>query len=399
MSHIDVRITSQIASDEDAANRLGTTCRRLIDANHDGAMRHQIEERLQLELTAFKRLGISGLFLEQGAIAADLTEQGHEIRVVGAAAGSVVLYALGLSKVCPLQYGLLFERFIDADLETFPAEGLSPGCVASQHANETLKALKRRGYEFHTVDHRAEVNGEQKHRQRIKAVLPEANSTMPHLTLRIAGPSVISPITVSSIETRSEDWLRDKATFDLLARGATDGILGLCHPQMQDALRRVKPQSLAGLAAVMAIGGQPNVCRRMLFDRYVACAENDQPKGGITKPLSRTRGVLLYQEDLMQILHESAGFTLWDAYDFVRDVCKRRLDRISEARRKFISRTSESGLEREWAEQIFDLFEDRAVHILCKAHCFATAYNCCEAAYIKAHHPDEFQAVVVAMTG
>lgn len=332
------------------------TCRQQLGEIHGGAMRQQVTDRLLSELATFELLGISGLFLELGAIAADLTDQGHEIRVVGAAAGSMAVYALGVSSVCPLQYGLLFERFIDPDLETFPEEGLNPGCVASQHGNETMRVLKRRGYEFQAVDHQAKVNGEQKFWKSIKAILPAASSTTPHLTFRIAGPSVISPINATTNRTKGGDWLQDKATFDLLARGETDGILGLGHPQMQDAFRQVKPESLDELAAVLAIGGQPGVYRRKLFGRYVARAWNDLPEETetITRVLSRTRGLLLYQEDIMRILHESAGFTLWMAYDFVRDVCKRKQDRITEARRKFVSGTSDSRLDPEWAEQVFD---------------------------------------------
>lgn len=400
---IDVRITGSTDGNSQATDRLESTCRQLLGESHEAGLSQEVEDRLQLELQTLDRLGISGLVLELVSIADDIAGRGHEIRVEGAAAGSLVLYALGVAKVCPLRHGMLFERFIDPDLESYPKgpqAGLHPTCVSSQHSIETLRVLRQRGYEFQTVDQQAEVDGTQECWQSIQAGMPDADSSVPHLLLHIAGPSVVS-LTIAILGERpGRDRAHDQAVFELLGRGETDGIFGLEHPAMQDALRAVKPESLDELAAVMALGDQHSVYRRRLFDRFVA-RDGDAPaleSESVTRVLAPNRGLLFYQDDLMTVLRHVGAFTLHDAYELIRAVIKHEQDRIEEARRLVVSRSS-GAVTSQWAEEMFELVVDRAAHSMCKAHCYATAYNCVEAAHLKAHCPDDFRAAVTAMSG
>ncbi len=401
MPQIAVHISSPAFSNAEATDRLGSTCRRLLEESHDGELATVFDERLRTELRSLDRHGISGQILELAAIADDAARLGHEFRLEGAAAGSLVLHTIGVVKLCPLRHGLLFERFLDPDPVTpmSPGEELHPSCVASQHGADTLRLLGHRGYDFRVVDHGGDTGGEQWAAQSIHAVRPDTEPDIPHLQLHVNGPSIVSLITAISARERASDWLQDQAVFERLGDGDTGGISGLEHPAMQDALRAVTPQSLDDLAATIALAGRPSEPRQRLFDRFVA-GDGDVPcleSESITKVLQPTRNLVLYQEDLMTILAHIAAFTLREAYELIRAIITGKQDRIDEGHRRFVSQASPPAAD-QWTEEMFALIRDRGPHTVCKAHCYATAYNYVEAACLKTHHPADFQAAVAAMT-
>lgn len=402
MPPIVVHISSPTVSNEEATGRLGSICRRRLEKSHDGELAAVFDERLHTELQSLDRHGISGQILELAAIADDAAMLGHEFRFEGAAASSLVLHAIGVAKPCPLRNGLLFERFLDPDPVTpmSPGEELHPSCVASQHAADTMRLLGHRGYDFRVVDHGEGTGGEQWAAQSIHAVLPNAEPDIPHLQLHVNGPSIVSLITAISARERAPDWLQDQAVFGHLGVGDTGGIPGLEHPDMQDALRAVTPHSLDDLAATIALAGQPSEPRRRLFDRFVA-GDGDVPcleSESITKLLQPTRNLVLYQEDLMTILARVAAFTLREAYELIRAISTGKQDQIDAGHRRFVSHASPPAAD-QWTEEMFSLVRDRGPHTVCKAHCYATAYNYIEAACLKTHHPANFQAAVAAMSG
>jgi hypothetical protein len=106
------------------------------------------------------------------------------------------------------------------------------------------------------------------------------------------------------------------------------------------------------------------------------------------------RNVPVYQEDLMRVLHEALGIGLRDAYELVRTLGNPLSPTVVRAREAFFSVQPPEPLSpREW-NRLWDRFVEECPYAVCKANYVATAHHCLQAAYLKAHHPAEFRAVL-----
>jgi DNA polymerase-3 subunit alpha len=167
--------------------------------------------------------------------------------------------------------------------------------------------------------------------------------------------------------------MSDQPTWDLLASGDTEGIPNLESAAVRSTLQRLKPSSLTDLA------------RAMVSDRpgQLDC---DQPRHPV------------FQEDVMTILHEVADFPLREAYELVRTLAKNKPQATEAAKERFQGRSQRRGLDPERSDQIWEKVRAESRHALCKAHVYVTAHHSLQAAYVKAHEPDQFRVVLAAMT-
>ena len=192
--------------------------------------------------------------------------------------------------------------------------------------------------------------------------------------------------------------LDDPATFELLGRGETAGVFQLESGGMRDALRKLKPDCFEDIVAMNALyrpGPMDNI------PRYINCKHGtEQPEylHPLLEPiLKETYGVIIYQEQVMQIARELAGYSLGGA-DLLRRAMGKKIKAEMDAQREvFIDGATARGVPHKLAASIFEQVAKFASYGFPKAHATAYALLAYQTAYLKANHPLEFFAAAMTM--
>jgi len=250
--------------------------------------------------------------------------------------------------------GFHLERFIDPDgaaIQELQVTGL-----VSMTGLELLKFLWTQGYATRVVQQETKVNGELQKLEHIGAKHQGEHRDGPKLILQLVTPSDLAIANLLSPE-QMDNCLNDSATWQLLGQGDTSGITNLEDESIQNMLRERKPRSLAELAVVM-IGEGPGRAENATLD---------------------------YQEDLMLELHREVGLPLREA--------RNKPEQLEIATEKLMKRAQPNGIEESLASRTLKSIQAKSRHALCKAHIFTTAHLALQTAFVKAHRPEEFQAV------
>jgi DNA polymerase-3 subunit alpha len=193
--------------------------------------------------------------------------------------------------------------------------------------------------------------------------------------------------------------LGDSETYALLGRGLTAGIFQFESRGMTDILRRVKPDRLADLTALNALY-RPGPIQGGMIDDFVARRTGkkrvtyDLPQ--LQEILEETYGVIVYQEQVIQIFHKMAGFTLGEA-DVVRSAMgKKKHEEMVANREKFLAGAEKNGVPAAKARRLWDLVEQFAGYGFNKSHSAAYALVAYRTAYLKTHYPVEFMAALLS---
>jgi DNA polymerase-3 subunit alpha len=196
----------------------------------------------------------------------------------------------------------------------------------------------------------------------------------------------------------SELPLDDQATFELLGRAETIGIFQLESGGMRDALRKLKPDSFDHIVAMNALyrpGPMDNI------PRFINCKNGiEQPEylHPLLEPILReTSGVIIYQEQVMQIARELAGYSLGGA-DLLRRAMGKKIKAEMDAQREvFIEGATKRAIPQKLATTIFEQVAKFASYGFPKAHATAYALLAYHTAYLRAHHPLQFFAAAMTM--
>jgi len=464
-------------------------------------LRHPIEEyeqRLSAEIEMIKKMRFAGYFL----IVWDFIHYARAQSVPvgpgrGSAAGSLVSYALRITDVDPLQYDLLFERFLNPERISMPdididfcmrrrgevieyvrqaygeknvAQIITFGTMAAKAAlKDTGRALDM---PYGEVDRLAKLVPNQ-----LNITLEEALQQSPQLdsmrqkdervkevvevALRLEGLSrhasthaagvVISPRPLTEIVplyksnkdeittqydmnalerigllkmdflglttlTVLDDAVRlikmnrgadidlsilaldDAPTYALFSKGDTTGIFQFESHGMRDILRRYQPTRLEDLTALNALY-RPGPIQGGMIDDFIARKHGkkkvtyDLP--ALEEILSETWGVILYQEQVMQIANRLAGFSLGDADLLRRAMGKKKPEEMAAQREKFLTGCAARKVPQKKAEKIFDLMAEFAGYGFNKSHSCAYALLAYQTAWLKTHYPVEFMAAML----
>ena len=187
--------------------------------------------------------------------------------------------------------------------------------------------------------------------------------------------------------------LDDEATFSMLARGDTTGVFQLESAGMRDVLRNLKADCFEDIIAVVALyrpgpmGNIPSYIRR----------KHGQEKPDYLYPtlegiLKETFGIIIYQEQVMQIAQELAGFSLGHADLIRRAMGKKIKSEMNKQRETFVAGARNRNVPESRARDIFDLVAKFADYGFNKSHAATYAMVAYQTAYMKAHHPVEFMA-------
>ncbi|MDP6832564.1 MAG: DNA polymerase III subunit alpha [Alphaproteobacteria bacterium] len=458
------------------------------------------KERLAFELDVIVNMGFAGYFL----IVADFIQWAKAQAIPvgpgrGSGAGSVVAWALKITDLDPLRFGLLFERFLNPERVSMPdfdidfcqdkrdqviryvqekyghdqvAQIITFGklqaraalrdvgrvlempfglvdrlckMVPNNPANpttlpEALKAeprikqvmreepgvdrlfdvaMKLEGLYRHASTHAAGVVIGDRPLEQLVPLYRDPHSDMPvtQFNMKWVEPAglvkfdflglktlTVLDRAVEMIHRRVPDFdlahipLDDKASFDLIARGETVGVFQLEGAGMRDTLRQMQPDCFEDIIAVVALyrpGPMDNIPR---FCNVKSGAEQaDYLHPCLEGILTETYGVIVYQEQVMQIAQVMAGYSLGDA-DLLRRAMGKKIQAEMDAQRsRFVEGAVANGIDGDRAEYVFDLVNKFAGYGFNKSHAAAYALIAYQTAYLKANHPVEFMAATMSL--
>ncbi|HKP68486.1 MAG TPA: DNA polymerase III subunit alpha [Pyrinomonadaceae bacterium] len=470
-----------------------------------GALRYELadyEARLQREIGVIRKMGFQDYFL----ITWDFIRYAKEQKIPvgpgrGSAAGSLVAYCLGITDIDPLQYDLLFERFLnperismpDIDIDfcirgrgdvinhvsefygresvcqiiTFgtmaskaaikdvgralnmaygdvekiakmippPIRGRNVSIMMAMDMVPELKAavgsdpkvkdlvdlaLKLEGCARHSSVHAAGVVISPKP---LHEIVPVAMSAKDELTSQYSMNDLekvgmlkmdflaLTTLTViqdclSAIKAKTDidiDWstisLRDEKTMQLFGDGRTDAVFQFESGGMQEICRKLKPKELEDLSALNALY-RPGPLDGGMIDDYIARHRGEKRVRYLVPQmeeiLKNTYGVLVYQEQIMQLAQKLAGYSLGEADMMRRAMGKKKREEMAVHQDKFISGAVERGIAKAKAEEIFTLMAQFADYGFNRSHSIAYAYLAFQTAYLKAHFPAYFYAAVLS---
>lgn len=471
-----------------------------------GELKYSFEEykrRIKEEIGIINQMGFPGYFL----IVWDFMKYAREKDIPvgpgrGSAAGSLVAYCMEITDIDPIQYDLLFERFLNPERVSMPdididfcvrgrteviehvsdfygkesvCQIITFGTMASKASIKDVgRALNMpyadveriakmipppvRGRNVsisQAIEQVDELSNAIKSEPQIKELVDLARRlegcgrhTSVHAAGVVISPKPLDQLVPTAISSRNEEltsqypmgdlekvgmlkmdflalttltivsdclknlkqktgieveWnkvsLTDEKAMELFAKGRTDAIFQFESSGMQEICRRLKPKELEDLAALNALY-RPGPLDGGMVDDFIARHRGEKPVRYIIPEmkeiLENTYGILVYQEQIMQLAQKLAGYTLGEADMMRRAMGKKKRSEMALHEEKFIEGSVANGIKREKAEEIFSLMAQFADYGFNRSHSVAYAYVAFQTAYLKAHFPTYFYAAVLS---
>ncbi|MGD9561138.1 MAG: DNA polymerase III subunit alpha [Pyrinomonadaceae bacterium] len=478
---------------------------KLLPLQSAGRLKYDFDayqKRLDREIDVIERMGYEGYFLIVWDFIKYAVQQNIPVGPGrGSAAGSLVAYCLGITGIDPLQYDLLFERFLNPERVSMPdididfcirgrgkviehvtelygrdsvCQIITFGTMASKaaikdvgralsmpygeveriaklipppirgrnvsisQALETVAdlkdlaekdpavrslldlALRVEGCARHSSVHAAGVVISPKP---LHEIVPVAVSAKSELTSQYSMGDLekvgmlkmdflaLTTLTViddclAALRERAGveiDWndvpLNDAKTMAVFGEGRTDAVFQFESSGMQEICRRLKPTELEDLSALNALY-RPGPLDGGMIEDFIARHRGEKQVRYLVPEmkdiLSNTYGVLVYQEQIMQLAQKLAGYSLGEADMMRRAMGKKKREAMAKEEEKFVSGAVERGIKRDKAEAIFKLMAQFADYGFNRSHSIAYAYLAFQTAYLKAHYPAFFFAAVLS---
>ena len=460
------------------------------------------QTRLSSEIQMIKQMGFPGYFL----IVWDFVRYAKEHSIPvgpgrGSAAGSLVAYCLEITDVDPLQYDLLFERFLNPGRVSLPdididfcvrgrgdvinhvanlygrdsvCQIITFGTLASKAAIKDVgRALEvpyaevdriakmipppvrgRNVTLSQALEQVPELRKEMETNPQVKEIVQIAmrlEGCARHSSVHAAGVVIsplplqeLIPIAVSGKEELTTQYvmsdlektgmlkmdflaltaltvindcltsikqllgveikwsdiaLNDAKALAVFAEGRTEAVFQFESSGMQEICRKLKPKGLEDLAALNALY-RPGPLDGGMVDEFILRHHGKKSVRYITPEmkeiLNNTYGIIVYQEQIMQLAQKLAGYTLSEADLMRRAMGKKKREEMAVHEEKFINGAVERGIRRDKAEKIFSLMAQFSDYGFNRSHSVAYAYLAFQTAYLKAHYPEHFYAAVLS---
>lgn len=187
--------------------------------------------------------------------------------------------------------------------------------------------------------------------------------------------------------------LDDEKTYELFGNGETIGVFQFESGGMQEYLKKLKPKRIEDMIAMNALY-RPGPMKMIddFIDRKFGRKKIEYPHPLLEPVLKETYGIIVYQEQVMQIASELAGFSLGQADLLRRAIGKKKLDIMKKMKIEFIQGAQAKGVDKKIAVDVFDLIEKFARYGFNKSHAAGYSVVAYQTAYLKAHYPAEFIA-------
>ncbi|MEH6575840.1 MAG: DNA polymerase III subunit alpha [Amphritea sp.] len=198
--------------------------------------------------------------------------------------------------------------------------------------------------------------------------------------------------------------LEDRTTFDLLQSAQTTAVFQLESSGMKDLVTRLQPSRFEDIIALVALF-RPGPLQSGMVDDFIlrkhgkaelAYPHADYQLDSLQPVLEPTYGIILYQEQVMQIAQVMAGYSLGGADMLRRAMGKKKPEEMAKQRASFLEGSENNGIDRDLAGNIFDLVEKFAGYGFNKSHSAAYALVSYQTAWLKAHYPAPFMAAVLS---
>ncbi|MRH42871.1 DNA polymerase III subunit alpha [Aquibacillus halophilus] len=484
-----------VPTNESTFSYLESLCFKRLDSKFAQG-RQEAETRLTYELEIIKKMDFSDYFL----IVWDFIQYSKEQGIMvgpgrGSAAGSVVAYLLGITNVDPIEYGLLFERFLNPERVTMPdididfsdhrrdeviqyvknkygaehvaqivtfgtfaarsllreliktleidqqdaefilkeiptqtSKSISDSVKASTELTDYVRqsselqtlfriAIHLEGLPRHVSTHAAGVIISQKPLVEHVPLISSGNDiyltqfAMKELEavgllkmdfLGLRNLTLLERI-VQSIKLNKNKTivlekipLDDYKTFSLLQKGMTNGVFQLESQGMQQVLTNLKPTHFEDVVAVNALYRPgPMEYIPVYINRKHGHEPVSYPHQDLIPILEQTYGVLVYQEQIMQIANKVAGYTLGQADILRRAVSKKQSELMLQQQDEFIKGCTKNGYSKEVADEIFNWIVRFSNYGFNRSHAVAYSMISYQLAYLKTHYPPHFLAEVL----
>ncbi|MBD2838179.1 DNA polymerase III subunit alpha [Pseudomonas sp. JM0905a] len=197
--------------------------------------------------------------------------------------------------------------------------------------------------------------------------------------------------------------LDDKKTYDMLQKAETTAVFQLESRGMKELIKKLKPDCLEDMIALVALF-RPGPLQSGMVDDFInrkhgraelSYPHPDYQYAGLEPVLKPTYGIILYQEQVMQIAQVMAGYTLGGADMLRRAMGKKKPEEMAKQRGGFIEGCSNNGIDPNLSGNIFDLVEKFAGYGFNKSHSAAYGWVSYQTAWLKAHFPAPFMAAVL----
>ncbi|MFB0963809.1 MAG: DNA polymerase III subunit alpha [Pseudomonas sp.] len=198
--------------------------------------------------------------------------------------------------------------------------------------------------------------------------------------------------------------LDDKPTYQMLQRAETTAVFQLESRGMKELIKKLKPDCLEDLIALVALF-RPGPLQSGMVDDFInrkhgraelAYPHSDYQYEGLKPVLAPTYGIILYQEQVMQIAQVMAGYTLGQADMLRRAMGKKQPEEMAKQRDGFVDGCTANGIDPHLAANIFDLVEKFAGYGFNKSHSAAYGLVSYQTAWLKQHYPPQFMAAVLS---
>lgn len=198
--------------------------------------------------------------------------------------------------------------------------------------------------------------------------------------------------------------LDDKPTYQMLQRAETTAVFQLESRGMKELIKKLKPDCLEDLIALVALF-RPGPLQSGMVDDFInrkhgraelAYPHSDYQYEGLKPVLAPTYGIILYQEQVMQIAQVMAGYTLGQADMLRRAMGKKQPEEMAKQRDGFVDGCTVNGIDPHLAANIFDLVEKFAGYGFNKSHSAAYGLVSYQTAWLKQHYPPQFMAAVLS---
>lgn len=351
-------------------------------------------DRLASELDIIKQTQLSSYFLIMSDVVSWAKDCGIPVGPGrGAIVGSLVAYAIRITEVDPLRYNLLFERFLNKERRIVPVVDFD-FCI--DRRNEVAQyVMKKYGGEQDNDGCRIRVNlpqAEMNH-EKITCHLVLNLQGQKHLTTNNKVAQLIRAGKSPAFDLAN---LRDDdpTTLKLIASGNTRNIFQFATGGIREFSKKLMPSCFEELIAVLSLfrpapiltGVADDVIKRKHGQNRIVTSQ-------LAPILKDTYGVVIYQEQFMEIFHTIGGYSLGEADSVRRGLVKMNSVTLSTNKERFLAGAQKQGISTRTATIIFNRLTKYGEYLFLKAHAAAYATISYETAYLKTHYPEEFEAV------
>lgn len=193
--------------------------------------------------------------------------------------------------------------------------------------------------------------------------------------------------------------LDDFETYKLLSSGETTGVFQLSDSGMKSLLKKVQPQRIEDLSAVLALY-RPGPMGSNMHNDYADRKNGRQPAvpfhEDATDILADTYQVCVYQEQVSKIAQRFAGYNAVEADSLRKIIGSKNVDKMAEERIVFTAGCIKQGYDEQFSSELFDMIEHFARYSFNKSHALSYSFISYQTAYLKAHYPAEYMAAVCA---